>query len=426
MKVLVYLAVCMILPHEALAQVQVDPEIFGDWSGSIRIQGVELTIITHFSSETSTIDIPQQGAIGLQLQNVSATKGKAYFELPAGPGLAVFDGVISGDSIAGSFTQAGASGTFDLARAEAEAAVTNETAREGESVALAVSDGTLHGTLLLPESPPPFPLVILISGSGPTDRDGNSVGLGGKNNSLRLLAEALKGESIATFRYDKRGIGESVVSISESDLRIDSFAVDVSAWHKFMARDARFSKIILAGHSEGALLASIAANADGIDGLISIAGAGRRAEDVLRQQLVGQLPAELMTRTESILASLTRGETTDDVPEQLLSLFRPSVQPYMISWFARDPAELFNSAKAPKLILQGETDIQVNAADAERLAQYSPDAKLRVIAGMNHVLKRVSSDRAEQLASYTNPDLPVHADLVSAIVEFVTEVPSQR
>lgn len=423
-----FIALALFLfPTSTHAQDRVAAEFVGDWSGAIHIQGVELKIVTHFTSSGATIDIPQQMAMGLPLQNVSASTDSVYFELQAGPGLAVFNGAFADGVVEGTFEQAGMIGRFDLARMESnavEASDAQDDGRAGESVVVELSDGLLAGTLLTPETAGPHPLVILVAGSGPTDRDGNSIGAPGKNNSLRLLAEALNDHGIATIRYDKRGVSESVPSISEIDLRIDSFSVDVERWVNFAKADGRFDPIVLAGHSEGALLVALAAPAasDDVDGVISIAGAGRPASEVLHEQLAVQLPPEMLAQADQAMAKLSRGETTSDYPQALESLFRPSVQPYLISWFAHDPAAVLAAVDLPKLILQGDTDIQIAVEDAERLKSLSGDAELRVIPGMNHVLKMVSDDRAKQLASYTDPALPVAPELVQAIVQFVDSV----
>ncbi len=409
--------------QDGMADVEVNPMISGHWTGAIQIQAVELGIQVHFSADGSTIDIPQQGAAGLPLKNVFLRNDSLHFELPAGPGLAIFDGVMGGDSVAGDFKQAGMLGAFKLVRTTAPAKKPAEQlAIPGESVSTPTSGGQLSGTLLVPESAPPFPLVIIVAGSGPTDRDGNSVGLPGKNNSLRLLAEALLTEGIATLRYDKRGIGKSVVAVQESDLRIDSFAVDVERWRRFVADDIRFSHVLLAGHSEGSLLVSMAAGNVDVDGVISIAGAGRPANDVLREQLVPQLAPDKLATVDSIVEALLGGELVSDVPASLNSLFRPSIQPYLISWFALDPAKALGNVSVPKLILHGETDIQVKGSDAERLAAHSPEAFMKRIEGMNHILKNVPADRTQQIASYSDPALPVHPVLVEEIVRFVREV----
>jgi fermentation-respiration switch protein FrsA (DUF1100 family) len=140
---------------------------------------------------------------------------------------------------------------------------------------------------------------------------------------------------------------------------------------------------------------------------------------LIRTQLRPQLPAELWAESERILAALEAGNTTDSVPPSLAVLYRPSVQPYLISWFRYDPASEIAQLQVPVLIVQGTTDIQVTVAEAEALGRAKPDAELVVLEGMNHVLKLVPADPAKQQASYSDPSLPVAPELIDRIAAFV-------
>jgi pimeloyl-ACP methyl ester carboxylesterase len=282
-------------------------------------------------------------------------------------------------------------------------------------------DTSIHSTLLLPkETTHSMPVVLLISGSGPTDRDGNSPLLPGKNNSLKMLAEGLAMNGIASLRYDKRGVGESARAVtSEADLRFETNIDDAAAFCEQLRADKRFSSVVIAGHSEGSLIGMVAAKKCNASVFISIAGAGRPASDILRIQLAGKLPPALATQSEAILKDLEAGKTTEKPPAELFALYRPSVQPYMISWFRYDPAKSIAELSVPVLIIQGTTDIQVNVDDAKRLAAANPHAKLLIVEGMNHVLKSVSSDKTKQAASYSDPTLMLAPDLLMNIVDFV-------
>src|SRR5471030_1464083 len=144
--------------------------------------------------------------------------------------------------------------------------------------------------------------VLLHAGSGPTDRDGNSRMLPGPNNSLRMLAESLARNGIASLRYDKRLIGASTASgWNETDLRFDDYVADAGAWIARLRADGRFSRVIVAGHSEGALIGMLASRAAGADGYVSIAGVARGADEVLRDQLSAKLPPPLLAANEAIL-----------------------------------------------------------------------------------------------------------------------------
>ncbi|MDR2214067.1 MAG: lysophospholipase, partial [Pseudomonadales bacterium] len=142
-----------------------------------------------------------------------------------------------------------------------------------EPIDLEIPAGTIHGTLLLPQAATSVPVVLMIAGSGPTDRDGNTVGLLGKNDSLLLLAQALAEHGIASLRYDKRGIAASrEAGPSDADLRFENYAEDASAWLDLLAQDSRFSTRYLLGHSEGSLLGMLALRTHPEVAFISIAG----------------------------------------------------------------------------------------------------------------------------------------------------------
>ena len=282
--------------------------------------------------------------------------------------------------------------------------------------------GRIAGSLILPvSSDKKIPIVLIISGSGPTDHDGNSAGVQGKNDSLKMLAQSLADAGFASVRYDKRGVGASAAAAGrEADPRLDNFVEDATAWIELLAADARFSGVAVVGHSEGSLIGMLAAQGRGVSAFVSIAGAAQGAASILRQQLASQLPADLAERNEAILSSLERGEAVGDVPAPLAALYRPSVQPYLISWFKRIPALEIKELRVPCLILQGDTDIQVSVTEAKALSAAKPDAELQIIHGMNHVLKQVALDPARQLASYGDPALPIAPGLSEALVRFLS------
>lgn len=288
---------------------------------------------------------------------------------------------------------------------------------------LITATGTLHGTLRLPAGRGPWPVALIHPGSGPTDRDGNSAVLPGRNDGLKMLAEALADRDIASLRIDKRGIGASVAAgASEADLRFDTYTADAAAWLARLRHDPRFSRVVAIGHSEGAhVVARVAARhaENAPSALVLIAGAGRPAGDLLRTQLRPQLPPALYASADSVLMRLEAGETAVSAPAVLAGLFRPSVQPYLASWLALDPAVDLSGSTAPALVVQGTTDAQVAMEDAERLAAARADVRLVRIDGMNHVLKAVSGSAAEQLPSYSDPGLPLAPGLVDAIAAFV-------
>ncbi|SEC11702.1 hypothetical protein SAMN05216205_1525 [Pseudomonas mohnii] len=289
-------------------------------------------------------------------------------------------------------------------------------------ITLDTGSGELFGSLLLPKSDTPVPVVLIISGSGPTDRDGNNPD-GGRNDSLKRLAWVLAKHNIASVRYDKRGVAASLAATpDERNLTLDAYVSDAQAWGRKLKADPRFGKLILLGHSEGALIASLAAPSVDAAAVISLSGSARPIDQVVRQQLSNHLPPPLMLRSNELLDSLKAGKTDDNVPPPLQAIFRPSVQPYLISLFRQDPAAAFAKLKMPALIIQGSNDIQVGVNDAKMLKAAKPDAELALIEGMNHVMRIVPNDVKRQLASYRDPQLPLAAELGTRILGFIDAI----
>jgi pimeloyl-ACP methyl ester carboxylesterase len=286
-------------------------------------------------------------------------------------------------------------------------------------IALPAQPAPLHGTLLTPETPASAVAVIL-PGSGPTDRDGNQVPAI-RASTYRLLAEGLADQGVATVRIDKRGIGKSAAAgFDESKLRFDDYAADARAWAAEAARLTGRPCAWLIGHSEGALVAlqAVRGDDDKICGLVLLSGAGRPAGVVLREQLTA-LPEPMKTHAFAALTELEAGRTVADAPPALAALFRPSVQPYLISWLPLDPAALLAAYDGPVFIGQGTTDLQIGVVDAQALAAADPEATLKLWDGVNHVLKVAPSDRAANLAAYADPDQPLAAGVVSDVAGFI-------
>lgn len=287
-----------------------------------------------------------------------------------------------------------------------------------EDVSVSINDKTLKGELTIAGTDKSL-VAFIVSGSGPTDRDGNTVGSLGKNNSLLYLSNFLSKEGISTLRVDKRGVGASASSaVSETDLRFSTYVDDVGHWIDFLKKRG-YTKIVLIGHSEGALVATLAASSDSIIGLVAVSGAGRPASVVLKEQLQPKLPKELYTQAESVISSLEKGEIVKDPPAALSSLFRPSVQPYLISWFKIDPAKAISEIEVPILIIQGSTDLQISVEDAKLLQASAKESELHIIQGMNHVLKEIEGDLNTQLPSYFDPALPLHKDLGAKVLKLI-------
>ncbi|MCF1490392.1 alpha/beta fold hydrolase [Pseudomonas mosselii] len=288
---------------------------------------------------------------------------------------------------------------------------------------LDTGQGVLHGSLLLPQQTTPPPVVLIIAGSGPTDRDGNNPA-SGRIDNLKRLALLLAGEHIASVRFDKRGVAASQPATpDERDLSVERYVADVVAWGRALRQDPRFGPLILVGHSEGALIASLAAEQAGASAVITLAGSGRPVADVLREQLAQRLPPAQLAGGVALIDRLQAGQTSLDVPAPLRQVFRPSVQPYLITLLHQDPAAAFARLTVPALIVQGRNDIQVEVADAERLKAAKPDAQLALIDGMNHMLRISPREMGQQRDSYRNPELPLARELGERIVLFIHGLP---
>lgn len=275
----------------------------------------------------------------------------------------------------------------------------------------------LNGTLYAPiRQNNTTNLVILIAGSGPTNRDGNQIGL--TNNSLKLLAESLVKNGIAVYSYDKRIFAQMAAGkLDEASLSFDNFIDDAKAVVLYFKNQKKYHSITIAGHSEGALIGMVAANGNA-DAYISIAGAGRPIDEVLLEQIGKQAPF-LKEEVEKNLATLKSGNTFELKNQMLASLFRASVQPYMISWIKYHPQNEIKKLQIPSLLINGDKDIQVSVQDAQLLQQAKPDAQLQIIPNMNHIFKVIQGDDTENKASYTNPELPISTELTSIITTFI-------
>lgn len=287
------------------------------------------------------------------------------------------------------------------------------------NIILQTATGKIRGSLSVPSKGKKIPVVLIIAGSGPTDRNGNSIA-GVNSNSYKILADSLLQYGIASVRYDKRSIAESKdAGTKEEDLRFIDLVNDAADWITFLRTDNRFSSIIVLGHSEGSLIGMIAAAKASANKYISVAGPGMPAAEIIKKQLSAQ-PQAIQDLYIPRLDSLAAGKTLSHVPAAMYSLFRPSVQPYLIDWFKYDPRVEIAKLKIPILILNGTTDIQVSVTDANQLHAASKQSKLVIVEGMSHLLKDAPADRTKNIALYnTTPNEPIKTELVQALVQFI-------
>lgn len=287
---------------------------------------------------------------------------------------------------------------------------------------------TLPGTLTLPAKyKRQIPVALIVAGSGPTDRNGNSAGmlrLQNNSNLYAILAWQLARAGIASVRYDKRVIGDNLLKVDIPSTAIDDFIADAIAGARKLVADRRFTKVVLIGHSEGAELVLQAANRGApAAGIVMMAGAGRPIMPVLREQISRQMTPEEIVKWDSASARYLRGEDPGDVHPGLRSLLQPMNRRFMQSWAKYDPAAEIAQVKVPVLIVQGGRDIQISEADARALKAAQPAAKLVIIPAANHVFRAATSDdRTVQAKLYVDPTIPIVPELTPAIVDWIKKL----
>jgi alpha-beta hydrolase superfamily lysophospholipase len=290
-----------------------------------------------------------------------------------------------------------------------------------DSVSVAVKGGNIKGvlttSLIRMSNQDKSPLVIIVPGSGPTDMNGNSMA-GVSANSYLMLARDFAERGISSYRYDKRGIGNSNdFGTDESKISFADMVVDVKTIVAHFKKLNQFRKIIILGHSEGSLIGMLAAS--GADKYISLAGPADNASALMKVQLKGQLGKKEAVVFKQ-LDSLRKGLTVRDKDPQMQMLFRESVQPYLKSWFKYTPTTEIKKLKIPILIVAGNKDIQVGVDQANKLKKAAPKAKLVIVENMNHVLKTVEDDSREaNIETYSSEFLPLVYDFVEKTSEWI-------
>lgn len=282
--------------------------------------------------------------------------------------------------------------------------------------------GPLKGTLLTPHSKP-IAAILIVPGSGPTDRDGNNP-LGVNASPYRLLAEGLAARGFATLRIDKRGMFASKMAIEDANaVTIDDYVDDIRSWVKVLRREIQTPCIWVLGHSEGGIVALASAQEEDVCGVALIATPGRPMGQVLREQLKAT-PANALLLKEAlpIIDALEHRRRVDtaNIHPALQNLFNPAVQGFLINAFSYNPGRLISTLSKPVLVLQGQRDLQVSEADARLLKAANPQASLIILPNMNHVMKEVTSDDpGVNIAAYAEPTLPLVPGLIESIEYFL-------
>ena len=273
----------------------------------------------------------------------------------------------------------------------------------------------IDGTLLIPESTEDPPLVILIAGSGPTDRDGNQSFM--KNNMLKKVAEALTNDGVATYRYDKRIVKQLKIRTFDKNIRFDDFVNDAKSVVSYFKPS--YSSIIIAGHSQGSLVGLLACETE-VDGFISLAGAGNTIDQIILEQISKTAPF-FVEDTKRVFEILKSGETTTDFPPALASIFNLETQPFMSNWMQYNPQEHIEKLEIPTLIINGTKDLQMTTSEAQLLKERKPDAELVIIENMNHLLFEINGDDLENSKSYNEMHHPIITEAITVILNFMKQ-----
>jgi uncharacterized protein len=294
-------------------------------------------------------------------------------------------------------------------------------------------NGPLKGLMLSPDAAR-APVVLIVPGSGPTNRDGNSL-RGLDTDTYKLLAKGLAANGIASVRIDKRGMFSSHAAIPNgNDVTIADYASDVHSWAKTIGEKTGAKCIWVLGHSEGGLVAMVAAkdNPPDICGLLLVATFGHKFGDILKEQMRSN-PAyapildEALRDVDTLEAGKRVEMSIEHTKPEIFATFPPAAQGFLIDLLSYDPPKILASYKGPVLILQGERDIQISVDDAKLLNAADANAKLVLLPDVNHVLKAVDSDdRMANLKTYFDPKLPLAPGVVKTIADFITAASKPR
>lgn len=379
------------------------------FSASLSLQILEM-------ERGALLDIPEQMMFGYPLDDFSWSAKKVRFVLDAfGAGQEmIFSGSFSsqgqGQTIVGTVQSPVWRGTFIIRKTETK---TNplETALE-----VWCGDVSLPGILTRPHGGNSYvPLVVLVAGAGPTDRDGNNYNVPGKTNVLKLLATGLAERGIASFRYDKRGSGQAYRYESrEQQVSFNRHASDLVAILEKLQKEVGISRFVIAAMNEGAWTAALAINkatSRGIpvDGFAVLDASGKKPLDILRENLA-ELDDSVRKEAEKIIQAILDGVPYKEPSEPLRDFFSPQKREWLYSWLTMNPAQEIASIKAPLILVRGEKDQQVPEDEFQLLMTLRPNAIARLIPGMNYMLKKVATSE-ENYDSFTNPDYPIPAEL---------------
>lgn len=429
----------------------------GSWQGNIKIPNASLKVVFHVTIDNNTwqatMDSPNQGAFGIPIQSV-VVKNDSIFIKDARM-LMQYTGVLKGDEISGKFIQGSFSTELNLEKETSSISAPNrpQTPKAPypykseeiviENVAEKIS---LSGTLTLPNNVKSPTLVILISGSGPQDRDETIF----NHKPFAVIADYLTKNGYAVFRFDDRGTAKSTGNFLEATSF--NFASDVDAIVNNMAsrRDINAKKIGLLGHSEGGLIAGIvAANNPKVKFIISMAGPGVNGQDILLEQtyLIGKganLTSQQLEQNKQINTALYQiilNENWNDFNESAIKVITKykeldtsaatantddliqKIVPKNIKWFKTfleiNPSFYYNKLKIPVLAINGENDIQVSFSQNLPALQATFKNKKSKTISYPHLNHLFQTSRTQTIAEYNEIEETIAPIVLADIITWL-------
>ncbi|WP_339686019.1 alpha/beta hydrolase [uncultured Nonlabens sp.] len=274
----------------------------------------------------------------------------------------------------------------------------------------------IQGTLLIPDTFEKVPLVIIIGDQGAMDRNGNERRT--RSNAYQQLADSLLIKGIATYKYDKRILTQIKNRIPSDKTLFGDYIIDAKESVFFFKDDSRFSKIFIAGHGQGSLVAMLAVDKD-IDGFISLNGAAQSIDALIVQQIAKEIPGLDKVAAATFEKVKNSKEPIEAIERDLYTVIGPQIQPFMKSWMQYQPVDEIKKLQIPILLINGSKNRQVDPSEAALLKEAAPNAQLELVENMNHVFKIVGEDEIVASKSYVDPNFPLSSELVKLIIDFV-------
>ncbi len=438
-------------------------DITGDWNGLLEIPGSPLRLIVHIEKTDdgykATLDSPDQGAFGLAVNATSFEEGT--LSLNATDLGIQYSGQWKEDGFKGIFTQGGGSLPLNLSREAIEKIKRNRPQEpkvpypyysEEVSFTNASANVVLAGTLSLPKKEGTFPVVILISGSGPQDRNEELLG----HKPFLVLSDYLTRKGIGVLRYDDRGVAASTGDFGAATSA--DFASDVQSAIKYLKTrsDIDVSKIGLAGHSEGGLIAPmVAAENDEVAFIALLAGPGIRGDEILKKQgaLIERAsgkPENEIERTSEIRkrifdmvmqskdSEVLKNDITSFLqevlkhkPEEVVvpgmsvekfidSQVSQVVSPWMLYFIKYDPVVSLEKVSCPVLAVNGEMDLQVpskeNLSAIENALKKGGNTNVTIVEfpGLNHLFQETETGAPSEYATIEETFSPVALETITS------------